>query len=579
MRRRIQFYCWVLCGYLSLTGLWAQSLILEQVRIHTDRSLYASGETIWLKLYVTDALAFRPTALSKIAFVELWDLQGDILFQTKVLLEEGLGTATLDIPPTQETGEYLIRAYTRWMANGTPDNFAHQPIIIFNPKQPVPVRDTTQLPQDFRDVFLSRPSASIATKSPEALQINLSPSKTLAESREEVQIEITTKNSQGTPIPARLSLSIAKTFPLEETLLSTSLYTALSGSDQNAEADQLPDLYGLNLSGTVVNALGQGVDGATVFFCLPGKTPVVQYTKSTAEGWFRFLLPELYGNKEILIAARDAKGKGLKVKLDPDILGGRPELPNWSFTFHPAVVEELQAYILQNQIQKAYSPSTSRSINRDPILTSFYGDADHVYVLDEYTRFSMSETFLEIIYSVTLNKRQDRPVARVYNANTKQTMEGAPLILVDGVPVPDIADLLALSSKEVERIEVVTHPYYLYGKVYDGIIHAITYKGQADQVPIPAGAIRKPYAFLSPLPTLPPWQAKNEAIPNSNRIPDMRRLLLWEPMIQTDEEGKARLSFWTSDIEGKFEIKIQGLGDEGLWGEKRVEFEVVGNMP
>lgn len=564
--------CWLLCCYFSVAALSAQSLILEDMRLHTDRQLYVSGETIWLKLYVTDALAFRPSTLSAIAFVELWDVQGDIIFQTKVALERGLGTASIEIPLSLQTGEYLIRSYTRWMANGSPDKFAHQPIIIVNPKQAIPLRDTSQLPEGLQEVLLSSSTGSGTVNSQASLHVNLSLDKTQIGTREKVELNILTKDSLGTPVSAQLSLSIAKAFLVDQVIGSPYVH-ARSDTALQPEADQLPDLYGLNLSGTVVNEFDQVIPGAHVFFCIPGATPHVQFARTTPEGWFRFLLPDLYGNHEVLLAARDVRGQKLQVKLDSDILGGRPRLPDWSLTFPEDVVGELQAYIVQKQIQNAYQSSSSTlEPEQEHRLRPFYQKADHVYILDEYTRFSMEETFPEIIYSVSLRKRQKQPIARVFNSTTGLVMDGDPLILIDGVPVPDMSDLLALQSKEVERIEVLTYPYYLHGQVYDGIVHAITFQGDASKIKIPDGAIRRPYAFLSPERGFQQFEAEGE---NAHRIPDMRRLLLWDPMIQTDEQGKAQLTFWTSDIKGKFEFRIQGLTENGLWGEKDMEMRVV----
>ena len=575
-----KIYSWIGCCLLSITGLMAQSLILEQVHIHTDRSLYASGETIWLKLYVTDALAFRPTALSNIVYVELWNTQGEIIFQTKVFVEKGLGTATIALPPNQKTGEYLIRAYTRWMANGAPNNFAHQAIVIFNPTLPIPVRDTSQLPLDFKDIFTASPANKASSPSPTTLNMDLVLNKTQIESREQVQLEISTTDAQGSPVSANLSLSIAKAFPLPQVIASPYVYRNSPDTTQKTETNQLPDLYGLNLSGSVVNELGQAVGGARVLLCLPGRLPVIQYATSTPEGWFRFLLPKVYGNHEILIAATDSNGNGLPVRLDTDILGGRPQLPDWSLTFPPEVVAELQRYSLQRHIQQAYSSTQPESSIKPEIPQSpFYQAPDQVYILTEYTRFSMAETFPEIVYSVSLHRQQERPYARVNNAQTGQMMKGDPLLMIDGVPVPQMSALLALSSKEVERIEVVTSPYYLYGQIYDGIIHAITFQGDASKVSLPDGTLRRPYAFLAPKRTFPRWQPEQVPASYADRIPDMRRLLLWDPVIQTNEQGKAQVSFWTSDITGQFEIQIQGLTEEGSWGKKRVDFRVVGKTP
>ena len=127
----------------------------------------------------------------------------------------------------------------------------------------------------------------------------------------------------------------------------------------------------------------------------------------------------------------------------------------------------------------------------------------------------MEETFLEIVYHVALRKRQGKSYARVNNESSGQVMEGDPLILIDGVPVLDIDQLLALPSKEVERIEVLTSPYYLQGQVFDGIIHAVSFQGDAARVVMPKGAIRRPYAFLTPRTQLSTLAGRERIISDS----------------------------------------------------------------
>lgn len=44
---------------------------------------------------------------------------------------------------------------------------------------------------------------------------------------------------------------------------------------------------------------------------------------------------------------------------------------------------------------------------------------------------------------------------------------------------------------------------------------------------------------------------------------DTRVTLYWEPMLQTDENGKAEVSFYTGDIPGKKQVIVQGFDAEG----------------
>jgi hypothetical protein len=49
-------------------------------------------------------------------------------------------------------------------------------------------------------------------------------------------------------------------------------------------------------------------------------------------------------------------------------------------------------------------------------------------------------------------------------------------------------------------------------------------------------------------------------------IPDQRATLHWDPNIVTDEEGKATVTFYTSDSKLPFEILVQGISVDGLTG-------------
>jgi len=50
--------------------------------------------------------------------------------------------------------------------------------------------------------------------------------------------------------------------------------------------------------------------------------------------------------------------------------------------------------------------------------------------------------------------------------------------------------------------------------------------------------------------------------------------LTWMPDIKTDAAGKTKLSFYTSDIKGKFIAIIQGITKGGLAGSAILHFDV-----
>ncbi len=60
----------------------------------------------------------------------------------------------------------------------------------------------------------------------------------------------------------------------------------------------------------------------------------------------------------------------------------------------------------------------------------------------------------------------------------------------------------------------------------------------------------------------------------TDRIPDFRNTLLWEPSVITDENGEAILSFFCSDINSDFVGRIEGVSGEGLLGTGYFNFTV-----
>lgn len=94
---------------------WIKNNPTEKTFLHTDKSTYLAGETIWYKAYVT--LNAFPTFLSKIVYVDLVDEKGKIVEKQMRPLIKGSSFGDIDIPKNLPTGNYSINAYTLWMLN------------------------------------------------------------------------------------------------------------------------------------------------------------------------------------------------------------------------------------------------------------------------------------------------------------------------------------------------------------------------------------------------------------------------------------------------------------------------------
>ena len=106
------------------TRLWRQVNAFPQEKLYTqtDRAEYTCGDTIWMRHYVVDALTGVPSYASRYVYVELVNPMGSLVSRVMMRQDEdgaiyGYMPTTTDMP----SGQYMLRAYTRYMAGTTPD--------------------------------------------------------------------------------------------------------------------------------------------------------------------------------------------------------------------------------------------------------------------------------------------------------------------------------------------------------------------------------------------------------------------------------------------------------------------------
>ncbi len=99
----------------SVLNITESKYMQEKVYLHTDKNLYANGETVWFKAYLTADNLSAP--LSKTMYAELINEKGIVLQRRMmpVLLSGAAGD--FNIPDSLNDTRLFIRAYTAWMLN------------------------------------------------------------------------------------------------------------------------------------------------------------------------------------------------------------------------------------------------------------------------------------------------------------------------------------------------------------------------------------------------------------------------------------------------------------------------------
>ena len=144
-----------------------------------------------------------------------------------------------------------------------------------------------------------------------------------------------------------------------------------------------------------------------------------------------------------------------------------------------------------------------------------------------------------------------------------------PLFVLDGQPV-DLQTVNGISIQDVDRVDVLKGPSAaIYGsRGGGGVISILTKRGGSSDVDFTKEAA--PGSLLVKLPGYAPvreFYAPRYDVkkPEHNR-PDYRTTLFWAPLVQTNAEGKATVSFFTSDAKTPLRLQAEGVTTTGMPG-------------
>lgn len=107
---------------------------IEKIFVHTDKTHYVAGETLWAKAWCTvDGI---PSYLSNILYVSLTNSNGTVVMKKMYALDSmSTSSINLDLPKNMLEGNYTLYAYTLWMLNNI-DYIFKKNIFIHNPITP-----------------------------------------------------------------------------------------------------------------------------------------------------------------------------------------------------------------------------------------------------------------------------------------------------------------------------------------------------------------------------------------------------------------------------------------------------------
>tara|TARA_R110000823_G_scaffold314119_1_gene442617 strand:- start:74522 stop:76750 length:2229 start_codon:yes stop_codon:yes gene_type:complete len=224
-----------------------------------------------------------------------------------------------------------------------------------------------------------------------------------------------------------------------------------------------------------------------------------------------------------------------------------------------ARLSEIRERSIISQLENAYFTPLidSLEIENDILSTMSFFNAH--YKFDDYVRFkTLKEHFVEYIPVAGVREKRGYKRFLVYNLDLNFDFELDPLVLLDGVPV-HAPDLLEFSPYRIKNVDIANKRYFLGSLIADGVLSFKTIEGNLGGFKINTNHL----AF----DLLTAEEATSKLGTDhlkDLRIPDSRIQLLWLPDYNVNEDGTQQIQFNTSDIEGTFELVIEGFTEDGI---------------
>ncbi|MBN2666977.1 MAG: hypothetical protein JXR67_10730 [Bacteroidales bacterium] len=541
----------LLLAFLTAPAPAAEPVTGEVLVLHTDRRMYVSGETIWFSIFVTGSEQGQKPAGSLAAYVELINPWNRPVVQARFGLSGGRGSGDLLIPDTLSSGTYLLRAYTGYMENYLPVNCFIREIEIYNPFA--------------ADEYLR---ASLPEKLNGGIQEILnSGAEITADSvngrRKTVTVKIKTHVSNPAK-PSSLSISVV---PAGTSALPPAY--AIQTDRGNSAGNYKFESTGYYLSGSVRYRDSGPVDSSRFLYAsVRGKTAEFYHARISPEGRFDLLLPA-DSRERILIIQPGNAGSNVVLEIDPAFPDLLPQLNYMRDTLNDKERNVFSELSFNFQAGKIYGIPTYKDNPAHPDNSTnkrrFYGIPEMEVSLDDYISLPvMQEVFFELLPGIILRNMDSGYELNITNPLTGRYYEEPPLVMIDGVIINDLNILAGFDPEKVEKIEVVMTPYLTGDLILHGIVNVITREGDFGDVImqdyaaiLPYRAVEEPKVFVHP--------GISEPAGSSDRIPDLRNTLFWDPALKTDGRGEAEVVFRTSDQPGLYELSVWGVSEEGEW--------------
>lgn len=383
-------------------------------------------------------------------------------------------------------------------------------------------------------------------------------------------------------------------------------------SDKNARAYQ-PEPH-FRIAGTVKNVLGKPLDKTNVVLFAGGRTSFFTDTLTNAQGQFVFSDIPPFDTAGFVIQARNKRNKSFNVGIDlemdtqPPLLPPKPPAqPTWFVNLDTALRQRVTDQRTQwQQRHFGTTPTDLRAIMLQEVTVTgkrvvpgsrnLNGPGESDQALNEVDLLeNAKKTLLQILYDKIDGFRLGIYPPKVDGKPEFMVNDKKARLIFDGMDLeffydPDLAFsrnhhmeflksyLEQYAGEDVLGVEVMYSMRYsnrynsrhltpdeMLGRqgLVTVYIEITTRNGTGPFMRKTPGVIHfRPMPFTWPNEFYRPRYPVE--VPADTR--DLRTTIHWVPMLFTDENGEATVSFYTADRPGSYTIRLEGTDGEGNFG-------------
>ncbi len=553
---------------LLITTMLAQSItpvpgrVVERIHITTDRDAYVAGETIWISLYCFDISKGhgKLSTFSSIAYIELQNAQGTAI-TTKIAINNGRGAGRVELPPILATGNYRVIAYTGQMLNEVYPAFSQKLISVYNTLTSERVAGNVVVAKKdstLNEELEKKNSFEGVTKT---LDVRIYGNSSVVPSKSKIPITIT--NSGLSDIDVNISIVRNDSLPAPSGL---GLSAFLKNIDFNSEnirfangptADYEGEVIKIKITPETKEVLADKV----IWLSAAGGLSDIYTTLIDSVGRATFFTNSIFGDRELILDVPEADTNiTLTYEMADNFV--KPSLePIPQLILQRNIGETLKRRSQEMQVWRRFVADTlleKIELKKDPLLTI----NSKLYKLDDYTRFPvMKEVVSEYISELRFRKVNEKNYLQMILSDQLSNVSISKfntLVLLDGIPVFDHSKILNYDPLKVRSVTVYNGEFLIGYLSFNGIASFETYKKDYSGL-----KFNRNTRILDFKGVQLPSRFIGKEIQGGEKIPDMRSVIYWDPIVSIKKGNSIDLSLTTPNYKGKFIITIEGIDSEG----------------